>query len=180
MVSIPQQKLTATAWQLLPCSNKGKGKSKLECALTGRTDPSDSGTSNWQDSVKRHMLVLLTVSLFVLGGDSFCWDLHTSTLLCGQKTEGWWKEKVTVPTSSKILNYSAKRWKRPADTSPLFIKIICCVFYYFDLSSFKHSSPVGSANCHKRLFCSRILVFLRNSFPICCWVFQFKHIYYSP
>jgi len=85
---MPQQNLAATACQLPPCRHRGKGKSKLERALAARADPSDSGTSNQQDSVKRHMLVLLTVSLFVLGGDFFRLDFHTSTLLCGRKTEG--------------------------------------------------------------------------------------------
>lgn len=56
---------------------------------------------------------------------------------------------------------------------------IICYVSYVDLSSFKHSSPGGSTNCHNILFseeyCSFCVIIFQH-----CWVFQFKHIYYSP
>lgn len=169
MVSIPQQNLTTTAWQLPHWRNRGKENQSWSVpSLAEQT----------------HQIQVQATSKTVWKGTCWCYRQHPylclveipsagiftqepSCVAC--KTEGWWKEKVSVPTSSKILNYSAKRWKRPANTSAL---LICHVFYYFDLSRFKQSTHGDLANCHKRSFCRGIFLFLRNSFPTCCWVFQ--------
>lgn len=66
----------------------GWRKIKARVCTHGQSRSIRVGRSRQQDSVKRHMLVLLTVSLFVLGGDAFCGNFHTSSFLCGQKSQG--------------------------------------------------------------------------------------------
>lgn len=158
-----------------PCRSSSKWKSKPKRALAGTADPSDLNTGNWQDSMKRHVLLLLTASLFVHGGASFCWDFHTSTLLCGQETE-------LLCLQAAKLWIAVLRDGKCQPTPRLFVNQDGLLYfvYYVDLSSFKHSSSGGSAPCHMGLFRRGIWLFLRNSTPIHCWVFQWKHIYYSP
>lgn len=181
MVSIPQQDLTITAWQLPPCRDGAKEyQSRSVLSPPEQTHPirvQATGRTVWKGTC---WCCWQYPCLYLVEAPSA--GIFTQALSCvARKLRADEKKKLLWPQAAKFWIMLLRDGEGQAIPC-LFVHRdhSLYVFYYFDLFSFKHSSSGGLANCHKRLFCRGILLFLRNSISMCCWVFQFKHIYYSP
>lgn len=156
--------ITKTLCQFLPCRNRGKGWWKLESLspaeqthhiwvqATSRTVRKGTCWCCWQSPC-----LYLVEALFA--------GLCTQAVSCvARKLRAGEKKKLLCLQAAKFW-ITVLRDRKGQMIPHFFIhrRHLLYVFYYFNLPSFRWSISVGLANCHKRLFCRGILLFLRNS-----------------